>query len=201
MLQMDVNFINKRAYSGYEISSDGVAKVIDPNLGYDTVNFTPDLAERAFKDFLAISAKVTSKKLSPELRSEIISFYNNYGLLMQPHNEEAVQEHQFQMVVKMFHRTFANDGRTLHIDLNSYGQIDKAFKTYATPPNLMIYFLWISHFPTEKSWIVCKWRLINGSARKRNNNEQCPPNCILPNTKKREWGQGCRQAWYARKEK
>ena len=149
MLQMDVNFTNKRAYSGYEIGSDGVAKVIDPDLGYDSVNFSPDLAERAFKDFLEISAKVTSKKLPLKLRSEIITFYNNYGLLMQPHNEASVQEQHFQMVVKAFHQTFANDSRTLHIELKSYGRTDKAFKTYARPPNL-IYFLWISHFQLKK---------------------------------------------------
>ena len=85
MLQMDVQFINFRAYSGYEIDDDGVVKVSDKSLGFDTVKFTTELASKALKDFLDIAGnfppagtKNGETKVQPiyssELKNEIIGF-------------------------------------------------------------------------------------------------------------------------------
>jgi len=42
--------------------------------------------------------------------------------------------------------------------------------------------------------ITCKYRLLHGTSRKRNNGHQCPPDCQVLITKaNREWGKGCQK--------
>lgn len=212
MLQMDVHFTNARAFSGYEMTQSGVVNVIEKDDGYETVNFTPELAKNAFRDFLDIAGNFPDKTLrdgkpnfkpitSKELRSQIIAFYDNYGPLMQPSGEFAVSEQHFQGVIQSFNQFFTTDDFDLNINAKRFGEINKAFKAYASPDMLIIYFLWMTVFPIENSWVVCQWRLINGAPRKRNNGETCPTNCILSNRKGKLWGPNCRQAWQSRKEK
>jgi hypothetical protein len=194
MLPVHFFFANKRAYSGYMFSENGAVVPIEPDLGYETLNFDTELAVKAFREFYDLIAEIwqtkTISSVEP-LASKVIGFCDNYGL-PGPDSDAMFFELLAGMFMKCFDEQYDNRPTKIRIERDDEGR----GQSFIEPGSLVDYFVWISNFPPKNSWTVCRYRLLNeGQSRARNLGKRCPPLCILPTDGRRQWGDGCQPAW------
>lgn len=203
MLPIDFHFTNRRAVSGYEYRSDNRVHVIDPSLGFKTLNFEVDsssyetesarMAFHIFQSFVELVEKVEFNFATSEYAEKVIDFYNNYGFVG---GQSSDDEECLEFWIGAYITCFQEDSNERPTKIKIFRDKKSQGKSYIEPQSLWDFFIWLSNFPTKNSWTVCRYRILNGNkSRKRNLGEECPPLCILRTDGRRAWGPGCQAAW------